>query len=95
MQVAKLEHMVRGWLDEWDRVDVDNGEKIFVDHESVELFRSAGFKVAVVSPELHASSPALLGGEAHKDGVDDKRRVERWAQLGQLHVDALCTDHAS
>lgn len=95
-QVIANQHLYSWvWLDEWDRVDIDSGEKIFVDHDSVERFRSAGFKVAVVSPELHASSPALLGGEAHKDGADDERLVDRWAQLGQLRVDALCTDHAS
>jgi glycerophosphoryl diester phosphodiesterase len=95
-QVIANQHLYSWvWLDEWDTVDIDSGEKIFVNHKSVELFRNAGFKVAVVSPELHASSPALLGGEAHKDGSDDKRLVERWAQLGQLRVDALCTDHAS
>ena len=83
------------WLDEWDTLDVDNGEKIFANRESVELFRNAGFKIAVVSPELHAASPALLGGEAHRDGTDEKKLINRWRQLSQLRVDALCTDHAS
>ncbi|GEM_PF-1022607 len=83
------------WLDEWDTLDVDNGQKTFVNSESINLFRNAGFKVAVVSPELHASSPALLGGEAHKDGVDEHRLVRRWQQWARLGLDALCTDHAS
>jgi hypothetical protein len=83
------------WLDEWDTLDVGGGQKIFVNRESVDLLQDAGFKVAVVSPELHASSPALLGGEAHKDGADEKRLINRWSQLNQLGIDALCTDHAS
>jgi len=83
------------WLDEWDTLDVDSGQKTFVNPESVNLFRDAGFKVAAVSPELHASSPALLGGEAHKDGADGGRLVRRWQQWTQLDLDALCTDHAS
>jgi hypothetical protein len=83
------------WLDEWDTLDANSGQKIFVNHESVNLFRDAGFKVAAVSPELHAASPALLGGEAHKDGADRERLVRRWRQWSQLDVDALCTDHAS
>lgn len=83
------------WLDEWDTLDVDNGEKIFANRESVELFRNAGFKVAVVSPELHSTSPALLGGEAHRDGASASALVHRWTNWSQLGVDALCTDHAS
>lgn len=83
------------WLDEWDTLDVDNGQKTFVNPESVNFFRDAGFKLAAVSPELHASSPALLGGEAHKDGADGGRLVRRWQQWRQLGLDALCTDHAS
>lgn len=83
------------WFDEWDTLDVDNGQKTFVNRESVDQFKNHGFKVAVVSPELHATSPALLGGEAHKDGVEKNRLASRWRQFHQLGVDALCTDHAS
>jgi len=83
------------WLDEWDTLDADQGQKAFVNPESVNLFRDAGFKVAAVSPELHASSPALLGGEVHRDGSDGGRLVRRWQQWRQVGLDALCTDHAS
>jgi hypothetical protein len=83
------------WMDEWDTLDAGDSEKIFVNCGSVELVQKAGFKVAVVSPELHAASPSLLGGEAHKDGANERRLVDRWKELRQLGVDALCTDHAS
>lgn len=83
------------WFDEWDTLDVGNGQKTFVNCESVDLFKNSGFKVAVVSPELHAASPALLGGEAHNDGVEQNRLLSRWRQFHQLGIDALCTDHAS
>ncbi len=83
------------WLDEWDTVAVDNGQKTFINFESVGMFRDAGFSVAAVSPELHAGSPALLGGEAHKDGMDGRSLSRRWCQWSELGIDALCTDHAS
>ena len=55
------------WLDEWDLKD-QNGSKDFYSQEVVDSFKSKGMKVAVVSPELHATSPGLLGGEAHEPG---------------------------
>lgn len=83
------------WLDEWDTLAFENGRKTFVNPETINFFRDAGFKLAAVSPELHSSSPALLGGEAHKDGADGMALVRRWQHWRQLGLDALCTDHAS
>jgi glycerophosphoryl diester phosphodiesterase len=83
------------WLDEWDTLGADSVKKTFVNSDSVNFFKNLGLKVAAVSPELHAISPALLGGEKHEDGVDEVRLVRRWQQWSQLGVDALCTDHAS
>lgn len=83
------------WLDEWDR-DAENGaKKSFVNEETVKLFRDAGFKIAAVSPELHATSPALLGGEGHEDGASTSKLLARWKEWDCLELDALCTDHAS
>lgn len=83
------------WLDEWDRLGEGAKRKTFVNAETVGSFHAAGFKVAVVSPELHATSPSLLGGEAHEDGCDVKLLRTRWLELGALQLEALCTDHAS
>jgi len=95
-QVLVNKHLYSwAWLDEWDTLDFENGRKTFVNRETIKLFRDAGIKVAAVSPELHSSSPALLGAETHEDGVDETRLINRWAQFQQLGVDALCTDHAS
>ena len=83
------------WLDEWDRCGENGQRKAFVNAETVRIFRETGFKVAAVSPELHATSPSLLGGEAHADGRNASRLRERWLEWQPLNLDAICTDHAS
>lgn len=82
------------WMDEWDLKD-QNGSKDFYSREIVESFRSLGMKVAVVSPELHATSPGLLGGEAHEQGKDLQALEQRWINLKSFGVDAICTDYPS
>jgi hypothetical protein len=43
--------------------------------------------------ELHASSPGLLGGEAHEDASSKQRLFARIGALVECGlVDALCTD---
>ena len=82
------------WMDEWDLVDFC-GKKEFICRENINFFQSLGFKVAGVSPELHAKSPGLLGGEEHPDGVCPvrvKRRVSSWITTG---INAICTDYAN
>jgi hypothetical protein len=83
------------WLDEWDRINAFGGPKALVTFEVVNSFVEKGFNVAAVSPELHASSPGLLGGEAHEWGSDTDKLVECWSKWGKLGVRALCTDHAT
>ncbi len=83
------------WLDEWDRVGPFGTSKSLVDESTVEHLREYGFKIAAVSPELHASSPAPLGGEVHEDGVSPDRLEARWRRWASFGLDALCTDHAS
>lgn len=82
------------WLDEWDLKD-QNGSKDFYSQEVVEAFKSKGMNVAVVSPELHATSPGLLGGEAHEQGRDLQALELRWLNLKAMGVDAVCTDYPS
>lgn len=83
------------WLDEWDRTNAFGDPKALVTFEVVNAFTEKGFSVAAVSPELHASSPGLLGGEAHEWGADTSRLLECWSEWGKLGIRALCTDHAS
>ncbi|MDO8591179.1 MAG: glycerophosphodiester phosphodiesterase family protein [bacterium] len=81
------------WLDEWDRTDKDGGTKSLYNKETFERLRSTGFKIALVTPELHATSPGLLGGEAHQDAATKAVLERRFKEIVALHPDAICTDH--
>lgn len=74
------------WLDEWDRSDLNGREKALYTTEIKE--RLKGKKIAVVSPELHRTSPGLLGGEFHPDTLE-----ARWEEIKKLNPDAICTDY--
>jgi len=80
------------WLDEWDLADKDGGQKKFYTVEVFKTFKDAGLQVALVTPELHGTSPGLLGGEAHPD-ADKNRLFERIQEIIDLQPDALCTDY--
>lgn len=81
------------WLDEWDRTDSDGGDKQLYRADVFATLRAAGLRIAVVSPELHATSPGLLGGEAHPDGRGLDRLLERLKSIISLSPDAICTDY--
>jgi hypothetical protein len=81
------------WLDEWDLLDTDGGQKKFITEETVSILRNSNVKVALVSPELHKTSPALLGGESHEDGIDLDRLEARFIELASLKPEAICTDY--
>jgi glycerophosphoryl diester phosphodiesterase len=81
------------WLDEWDRTDKDNGAKKFYTKEVFQKFRDQGMRIAVVSPELHATSPSLLGGEAHQDALSMNVLEGRLREIIALNPDAICTDY--
>ena len=72
------------WLDEWGNNPLYT-EDVFS--------RLKNFKICVVSPELHATSPGLLGGESHPDGSDRTKLVSRLQNIIALKPDAICTDH--
>lgn len=86
------------WLDEWDLVlanpdgTLDVQGKQLYTHAIFNALRSHHFKIALVTPELHATSPGLLGGEAHADAKNPQRLFTRIAQILALEPDALCTD---
>lgn len=79
------------WLDEWDLSDEAGVQKKFYTAEVFKSFRDAGLKIALVTPEMHASSPGLLGAEAHPDGAAD-HLATRLEEIIKLGPEAICTD---
>jgi hypothetical protein len=83
------------WLDEWDRSGPNNSSKSLLNSETVKRFRENDFKIAAVSPELHATSSALLGNELHEIGSNPEQLKQCWMEWNSFNLDALCTDHGS
>lgn len=81
------------WLDEWDLRDEHGGTKHLYTEDVVRRLKKSSFMTAIVSPELHATSPALLGGESHEDATDMTRLESRWRSIAEHAPDALCTDY--
>lgn len=82
------------WLDEWDLADKNNGFKKLYTAELFEKLRHRGLKIALVTPELHATSPGLLGNESHPDAKTKDRLFDRIKEIIKLNPDALCTDYS-
>ncbi len=80
------------WLDEWDRTD-NNGIKDLYNKEVFQKLRDHEIKIALVSPELHATSPNLFGGELHQDATTMEKLRERLVSIIALKPDAICTDY--
>jgi hypothetical protein len=80
------------WLDEWNRTD-ENGTKALYTTETFTTLRALGYKLALVSPELHATSPKLSGGESHQDAANFESLKARWDEVAALKPDAICTDY--
>jgi hypothetical protein len=81
------------WLDEWDLSDADGKTKTLYNKEVFDVLRTAGFSIGLVSPELHASSPGLLGGEAHPDARDPVALESAIKKILGLGPDIICTDY--
>lgn len=81
------------WLDEWDLKDKNGREKTLLNPDVFAKFKDQGFKIALVTPELHAKSPGLLGGEAHSDGADLDRLTKRLKFIISLKPNGVCTDY--
>ncbi len=81
------------WLDEWDRIDEDGRSKKFYTAENFNIFRQNGFKIALVTPELHRGSPGLLANEKHEDAEDYDKLFLRIQEIISLRPDAICTDY--
>lgn len=82
------------WLDEWDLTDADGEQKELLSEETFFTLREAGISIALVTPELHGTSPGLLGGEAHPDATPHETRwKERMQKILALEPDFVCTDY--
>lgn len=80
------------WLDEWDKSLPNGQEKTLYNRENFEILRKNNFKIALVTPELHGTSPGLLGGESHQDAKDHETLKKRLKEIVELAPDAVCTD---
>jgi glycerophosphoryl diester phosphodiesterase len=90
----KKEGLVDGiWGDEWDRTGENGTSKIFYTPELFEKIHAAGMFVAIVTPELHGTSPGLYGGESHADARDTKTLFTRIKQIKDAGADYFCTDY--
>lgn len=81
------------WLDEWDRTGPDDMDKTLYTQEIIDTMRNAGLHTAIVSPELHATSPVLAGGEAHPDARDLTVLEKRLREIVSYRPDVICTDY--
>ncbi len=81
------------WLDEWDLTDENGKRKKLYTRENFDKIRDAGYKISLVTPELHGTSPGLYGGESHPDARDKKLLFKRIKEIIDLKPDAICTDH--
>lgn len=81
------------WLDEWDRTDIGGKDKTFYNQQVFEGLREGGFKIGLVSPELHGTSPGLLGGEVHQDSISREILLRRMNEIIKLKPDLICTDY--
>lgn len=81
------------WLDEWDLADKDGGIKHLYIKSTFDAFRAQDFSIGLVSPELHASSPGLIGGEVHPEAGNLNILTKSIKNIISLHPDIICTDH--
>lgn len=90
----KAQGLIDGvWGDEWDTVGEDGTSKHFYTPENFAKFHDAGLFVALVTPELHGTSPGLYGGESHADSKDLATLFERIKQIKSVGADYFCTDY--
>jgi len=81
------------WLDEWDISDRNGLTKKLYTKEIFEKLRESNYKISLVTPELHGTSPGLHGGEFHQDAKDKEILFKRIKEIISLFPDALCTDY--
>jgi glycerophosphoryl diester phosphodiesterase len=90
----KEEGIIEGvWADEWDRTDKNGATKTFYNSENFNRLKKAGLFIALVTPELHATSPGLYGGESHQDARNHNILMQRIKQILAAGADYVCTDY--
>ena len=91
---AKSQGLIDGvWGDEWDTADENGGTKQFYTPDFFERMHNAGLFVALVTPELHGTSPGLYGGESHADAKDVDTLMARIKEIKKAGADYFCTDY--
>lgn len=83
----------RVWGDEWDTAGEGGATKLLYTSDFFEKMHSAGLFVALVTPELHGTSPGLYSGESHADAKDVGTLMERIKQIKSAGADYFCTDY--
>lgn len=90
----KSEWLIDGaWGDEWDAQGKNRTIKKLYTPEFFEKLHNAGLFAAVVTPELHGTSPGSCGGESHPDSKDLPTLMERIKQIKNAGADYFCTDY--
>lgn len=80
------------WGDEWDRIGENGKDKKFYTKENFDRLKNAGLFIVLVTPELHATSPGLYGGESHADARDKNALMQRIKEIMEAGADYVCTD---
>lgn len=90
----KSEGLIDGvWGDEWDIQGEGGTTKQLYTPKFFERLHSAGLFVALVTPELHGTSPGLYGGESHSDAKNLTTLMNRIKQIKNAGADYFCTDY--
>lgn len=92
--LLRKEGLIDGvWGDEWDTVGENGSTKKLYTPDFFDTLHKAGLFVALVTPELHGTSPGLYGGESHADSKDLSTLLKRIAEIIQNGADYVCTDY--
>lgn len=83
------------WLDEWDRSNENNTKKSLYNKKIFKLLKKNSIKIALVTPELHSTSPGLYANEKHQDNSTPKKYKKRLEEIIKLKPDAICTDNTN
>lgn len=82
------------WLDEWSTRDIKNNPSHLYTNEVFNLIRkNTNYKIFLVTPELHGTSPGLYGEEPHPDSNNIRKLFSRISKILSLNPDGLCTDY--
>lgn len=81
------------WGDEWDLIGENGASKELYTAAFFEKVHAAGLFAALVTPELHGTSPGLYGGESHPDSKNRETLFGRIKEIKATGADYFCTDY--